>query len=193
MSLLSIFRSNPIKRLKYDQLKDIELKLKVKSDRLAKEVAEIDAEIQHIFEKSKEITSRLEEINLASRIKTLGQQKDMKVAAHAELEKELRAVTNMLIIKQYEVDLRAAGAWDPLEKIPPEKLEKYLVERKLEAEDRQAAVRVVTELTSTILKPKAEYDEGLEDILAVMKEVKQGKLEPESAGKMVSKDKEVED
>lgn len=193
MALLNIFRKNPIEKLSRDKLRETELRLKVKSEKLTGEVSEIEAQVQHLFQKSKEAKSRLEEISLANRIKTLIQKKDMKAAAHAELEKELRAVSNLLIIKEHEADLKAAGVWEPLQKAPPEELERYLIEMKLKAEDRQATVRMATDLTSSMLKPAAEHEEGLEDILAVMREVREGKLEPEAAGKMVTEEKEQEE
>jgi len=193
MALLNIFRKNPIEKLSRDKLREMELRLKVKSEKLTGEVSEIEAQVQHLFQKSKEARSRLEEISLANRIKTLAQKKDLKESAHAELEKELRAVSNLLIIKEHEADLRAAGVWEPLQKAPPEELEKYLIEMKLKAEDRQATVRMATDLTSSMLKPAAEHEEGLEDILAVMREVREGKLEPEAAGKMVTEEKEEEE
>ncbi|MCL0088998.1 hypothetical protein M1O53_01285 [Dehalococcoidia bacterium] len=193
MALLSIFRKNPIEKLSRDKLKEMELRLKVKSGKLTAEVAEIEAQVQQLFQKSKEAKSRLEEISLANRIKTLAQKKDMKGAAHADLEKEIRAVSNLLIVKEHQADLQAAGVWEPLQKVAPEELEKYLIEMKLKAEDRQGTVRMATDLTSSMLKPAVEHEEGLEDILAVMREVREGKLEPEDAGKMVTEEKEQEE
>jgi hypothetical protein len=192
MPLSRIFHKNPIKKLSSDELKDMELNLNVKTDRLTEEVARIEQEIQKLFQKGKETESHLEEVSLASHIKTLCRKKELKAAAHAQLEKELRAVSNMLIIKEHETDLKNAGVWEPLERIPPADLEAYLIERKLEAEDRQAAVRVVTDLTSSILNPTTGYEEGLEDILSVMREVRQGKLEPEMASDIVSKERKLE-
>jgi hypothetical protein len=190
MPLFNIFGKNPIKKLRHDELKDMELSLKVKSERLTKEVIEIDREIQQLFEKSKEAKSHLEEIDLASRIKTLAKKKEMKVAAHAELERELRAVSNLLVIKEYEVDLKAAGVWEPLQKIAPEELQKYLIDKKLEAEDRQGAVKAITELTGSVFRPTTEHEEDLDDILAVMREVKEDKLKPETASERISKQRE---
>jgi len=192
MPLSRVFRKNPIKKLKRDELKEMELNLKVQTDRLAQEVAGIEVEIQGLFQESKDAESHMEEISLASHIKTLCKKKEMKAAAHAQLERELCAVSNMLIIKEHEMDLKNAGVWEPLEKIPPAELETYLIDRKLDAEDRQAAVRVVTDLTSSILNPTTRYEEGLEDLLAVMREVKEGKLEPETAREIVSKGRRLE-
>lgn len=190
MPLFSMFNRNPIKKLRHDELKEMELSLKVRSERLTKEVGEIDFEIQQIFERSKEAKSHLEEIDLASRIRTLAKKKEMKVAAHAELERELRAVTNLLVIKEYEADLKAAGVWEPLQKIAPEELQQYLIDRKLEAEDRQGAVQAITELTGSVFKPTTEHDEDLDDILAMMRQVKEDKLKPETASERISKEKE---
>jgi len=192
MALLNIFRRNPLKSLSRDKLKEMEIKLKVKSEQLTKEVADIEREIQYLFERSKGVKSRLEEISLANRIKTLAQKKEMKVAAHAELERELRAVGNLLVIKEHEADLRAAGVWEPLQKMPPDVLERYLIEMRLDAQDREARIKAVTEMTASVLKPGVEYEEGLEDILKVMQEVREGKLEPEAAKEAVMRERPEE-
>lgn len=185
--LEKIFRrdKNPVKDMTHDELKETETKLKLSSQRLTKEISEIEKDIQQLFEKSKAAESKQEEINLANRIKTLGQQKEAKSSSHAEMEKQLRAVGNLLVIKEQEADLKAAGAWETLEKMPTEQLEQYLIDMKLQAEDRRTAVSKITELTSSTLSSTTEYDEGLEDILGAMHEVKEGKLGPEEAGKRV--------
>ena len=119
MGLGKIFERNPLKKLTRNELRDMELGLKVKSNKLTQQVSELDAEIQALFEKAKEAKSHLEEVNIASRIKTLGNKKQSSVAAHSEMEKTIRAVSNVLIIREYETDLKAVGAWKVLEKIPP--------------------------------------------------------------------------
>lgn len=192
MSLRTLFSRNPIKKMSREELKELETRLNIRSERLTKEVAALDREIEYLFQKTKEARSHLEEINLANRIKTLSQKKEMKVAVHADQEKELRAVTNLLIIKEHEADLKAVKVWEPLQKLSPEYLQKYLIDIKLESQDRESAVKTIIDITSSALKPSIEYEEGLEEILSMVREVKEGKLEPHAAAKMMSEKKEEE-
>ncbi len=181
-----IFKKDPLKKLSVSDLKNMELERKVKAEKLADQVAGLEREIQYIFEKSKSVQSRLEEVNLANRIKTLSLQKEQKVAAHTQTEKDIRAVSNMLIIREMESDLKAAGGWKNLEKIPPERLEQYLIDKTLDIEDKRARIKAITDMTSAALAPDEPQDESIQDILNVMREVKSGQLSADLAMGRVS-------
>ncbi len=180
MAVLNIFRKNPIEKMSREKLKERELWWKMKTGELAGEVAEIEAQVQHLFQKSKEAKNRLEEITLAVQIGALALEKDIKAARHAILEKGLSVVSKQRIIKEREADLKDAGVWKSLLKSLSEEVEKYLVEMRIG--------RHLIEMK--IEKYLMTCEERLEYILAVMREVREGKLEPEDAGKLVTKEQE---
>ncbi len=190
MALPNIFRKNPIKNLDQRNLREAEVKLKVKSDQLQDDIKQIENEIEHLFQKSKASKSQIDDLTIARRIKTQTQKREMKVAAQAEVEKEITALSNLLIIKEHESDLKATGQWDALQNIPPEHLEKYLSEIQLNQEDRQHQIQMITEMTSTALNPSMEPDEGLDDILKAMEALKEGSMEPETARENVTRKEE---
>lgn len=171
-----------------DELKIMEIKLTNKIEELQAEVRNIEKEIQILFEKAKNAKSKSEEVSLARRIKTLLQKKEMKLNAQAQLEKELRAVSNLLILKEYEEDLKSAGVWDKLRKLDPEELEKWLISKNLEAKNRDELVSSVIEMTSMAME--VDYEEDLDEILDAIRAVKEGNMEPEDAEKMLRKEKE---
>lgn len=188
MNLLSkIFsRKKTIEDYTVEELREMEIKLNHKIEALLREVGAIEKEIQALFEKARKAKSRSEEVSLANRIKTLSQRKKMKLNAQAQLEKELRAVSNLLILKEHETDLRQAGVWDDLKKLSPQEVESYLISMRLEAEDRDQLISSVIEMTSQAMAQGVETDEELEDILSTIRAVKEGELEPEQAEKLVS-------
>lgn len=193
MDLSKIFKRNPLKSVDPKKLKEGEVTLKLKSKELLAEISYIDREIQDIFNKSKEVDSRIREISLARRIKTLTQKREMKTSAQARIEKELSAVSNLLIIKEHEDDLKAAGIWEPLNKVPPEQLEQRLAELQLDQEDRESRVKTITELTSKAFTASGEQEEGLDDILKAMESIKEGTMEPEAAKEKFVKQQEEEE
>ena len=178
---------NPIESMSIDELKIMEIKLTNKIEELQTEVRSIEKEIQILFEKAKNAKSKSEEVSLARRIKTLLQKKEMKLNAQAQLEKELRAVSNLLILKEYEEDLKSAGVWDKLRKLDPEQLEKWLISKNLEAKNRDELVSSVIEMTSMAME--VEYEEDLYEILDAIRAVKEGNMEPEDAEKMLREKK----
>ncbi len=178
---------NPLESMKLDDLRVMEIKLTKKIEELSAEINQVDREINLLFEKAKEAKSKSEELSLARRIKTLSQKKEMKLAAQAQIEKELRAVTNVLILKEHEADLKSAGVWDAIKKLEPEKLESWLISKNLEARNRSELVATVLDMTSKAMVTGAEYEEDLEDILDAIRAVKEGDLEPEEAREKVEK------
>lgn len=190
MALLSIFRRNPLKHLDKRKLREAEVKLKAKSNQLQEDVQHIEENIEFLFLKSKKGKSKLDDTTLARRIRTLTQKREMKVAAQAEIEKEITAVSNLLIVQEHEADLKAAGMWDPLQKVEPERLERYLADMQLKQQDQETQTKMITEMTSAVLQPSVEPDEDLNDILKVMDALKEGSMEPNAAREKVIRNTE---
>jgi len=177
-----LFGKKSMEDLNVDELRIMEIKLNHKIEEIRSEISVIDEEIQRLFEEARNAKSETEEVSIANRIKTLVDKKEMKAAAQSQLEKELRAVSNMLIIKEHEADLKSAGVWDALRNVSPEKLERYLISKKLDAEDRNRLVSTVTEMTSMAIR--GEHDE-LDGILRAIRAVKEGSMEPGRAKDIV--------
>ncbi len=181
---------NPLESMKVDELKVMEIKLNRKIEDLRNDIRQIESEIQILFEKARSARDKSEEISIARRIKTLAQKKDMKLAAQAQLEKELRAVSNVLILKEHEEDLKAAGVWEKVRGLDPEKLESWLISKNLEARSRDELVSTVVEMTSMAMRTGISYEDDLDDILDAIRAVKEGEMEPEEAGRVVSREKD---
>jgi hypothetical protein len=176
---------DPIESMKPEDLRIMEIKLNRKIEELQTEAREVETEIEKLFEKAKASKSRSEELTFARRIKTLSQRKEMKIAAQAKLDKELRAVSNVLIIKEHQDDLQAAGVWEKVKK-----LENWLVTQNLEAQERDEIVSSIIDMTSTAMLTGVEQEEDLEEILSAIRAVKDGDLEPEEAEEVVNENKE---
>ncbi len=190
--LSKIFGSrNPIEAMGIDELRIMEIKLNKKIEDLQNDVRQIESEIQMLFERARTAKTKSEEISFARRIKTLSQKKEMKLAAQAQLEKELRAVLNVLILREHEQDLKSAGVWDKLKKLKSEQLESWLISKNLEAKDRDEIVTSVVEMTSMAMNIGISYEEDLDEILETIKAVKSGDMEPDEAEKVVSRNKKT--
>jgi len=181
---------DPIDSMKTEELRVMEIKLNRKIEDLQAEVRATESEVAKLFEKAKAAKSKSEELTLARRIKTVSQRKEMKIAAQAKLDKELRAVSNMLILKEHQADLQATGVWDKVKKLEPEKLENWLVNQNLEAQDRDEIVSSIIDMTSTAMLTGVEQEEDLDDILSAIRAVKDGDLDPDEAEETVNENKE---
>lgn len=181
-----LFGSKSIESMKVDELRRMEITLDRKIEGLREEVRRIEKEIQLLFDKAREARDRSEELSIARRIKTLSQKKDMKLSAQAQLEKELRAVSNILILKEIEQDLKSAGVWENIRKIDPDVLEKWLISKNLEAQSREELISSVVEMTSMAMATGVKYEDDLDEILDAIRAVKSGDMEPEEAEKALS-------
>lgn len=172
-------RRNPIERMSADELREMEIRLNHRIDSVNNEVKPLDLKISALFEQAKATKSKNEEINLARRIKTISQKKEMKLAALAQLEKELRAVSNLLILKEHERDLKTAGVWDRIKNINPEDLENWLIKEKITATNREELISTVTEMTTQAMKTGIEPEDDIADILDVIHTMKSEEYSPD--------------
>jgi len=169
---------NPVDSMNPGDLRIMEIQLTRRIDEVAAEAKRVDGEIALLLERARSPLSKNEEISLARRIKTLSQKKDMKLAAHAQLDKELRAVSNILILKEHEADLKSAGVWNHVKDLEPDALEDWLIKKNLEGQDRSDLITTITQMTSSAMSVGVEDDEDLDDILGVIRAVKDGSLDP---------------
>ena len=192
VGIYKLLKAGDIESLKIKDLRLMEIKLNKKIDDLNEEIRSIASTIQSLFQKARETTTQSEEISIANRIKTLSQKKEMKQSAIMQLEKELRGVSNLLILKENERDLKESGAWNKLKKMKPEKMEKWLTSKTLEQRNRQELMDTVVSMTSEAME-SVDYDEDLDEILDTIREVKGGNIEVEDASKKVMKEKRGEE
>ena len=188
VGIYKLLKSGDLDSFKIKDLRLMEIKLNKKIDDLNEEIRDIAETIQKLFENARETKTKSEEITIANRIKTLNQKKDMKQNAVMQLEKELRGVSNLLILKENERDLKESGAWKKLQKMKPEKMEKWLTTKTFDQRNRQDMIDNIISMTSGAME-SVEYDSDLDDILDTIREVKGGNLEAEAASKKVMKEK----
>ena len=179
---------NPIDSLTLDELKVTEIQLNKKIDDIHAEVRRIDQDVQRTYDLAKESTSKSEEVSYARRIKTNLQKKEMKLSTQAQIEKDLRAVSNILILKEREKDL-PADVVRKLKKLDPEKMEKYLIGKNLDTMNDDAQINSIIDMTSGTMEVGVEPEDDLTDILDT---IRSGKEESTTASPEPAKVKKTE-
>ena len=179
---------NPIDSLSLDELKITEIQLNKKIDDIHAEVRRIDQDVQRTYDLAKESTSKSEEVSYARRIKTNLQKKEMKLSTQAQIEKDLRAVSNILILKEREKDL-PADVVRKLKKLDPEKMERYLIGKNLDTMNDDAQINSIIDMTSGTMEVGVEPEDDLTDILDT---IRSGKEESTTASPEPAKVKKTE-
>jgi hypothetical protein len=181
--LSSLFAGgNPIDSLTLDDLKVTEIQLNKKIDDIHAEVRRIDQDVQRNYDLAKKSSSQSEEVSYARRIKTLLLKKEGKIASQAQIEKDLRAVSNIVILKEREKDL-PSDVVKKLKKLDPEQMEKYLIGKKLDTMNDDAQIDAIIDMTSGTMEVGVEPEDDLTDILDTIRSGKEEPLviSPESA------------
>ena len=177
-----------------DKLKESKIKLDIQIRKLEDEIANIDNQITALFEKAKTAKSKSEELTIATKIKTLSQKKKQLQNSHALLNKQMRLVDNLLVIKENEVILKSTPLWDTLSKMSPEELERALIDLRLDSENVINTLNVALGTTDDALSMASEeHDEDIEEILKTIHAVKEGELDVEDAKEIVSEEKRDKD
>lgn len=197
MGLLSRFfgRKNPLD-IPIEGLRENQVKLDMQIRKIEEEIAGIDAQITSLFQRAKEARSKSEELTIATKIKTLNKRKQSLQNTHAQLNKQLMLVSNLLIIKENEAILRGTPTWELLKKMSPEELEKHLVSMQLDARNLNENLNTMLGYTDQALGAgvELEEDEELQEIMRTIQAVKEGELEPEkAAGKVTGEEKRKEE
>lgn len=164
---------NPIDTFSADELKVTEVQLNRKIEDIHTEVRRIDQEVQRTYEKAKSSTSKSEEVSYARQIKTLLQKKEMKLSSLAQIDKDLRAISNLLILKEREKDL-PSDVIRKLKNINPERMESFLIKRKLDTMNDDAQIDAIIDMTSSTMEVGVEEEEDLSDILDTIRAGKEG-------------------
>ncbi|NMB78723.1 MAG: hypothetical protein GYA23_06465 [Methanomicrobiales archaeon] len=168
---------NPIDSFSMDELKTTEIQLNKKVEDIHAEVRRIDAEVQRTYDKAKASTSKSEEVSYARQIKTLLAKKELKLNSLGQVDKDLRAVSNILILKEREKDLPLEVV-KKLKKIDPEKMEGFLIKKKLDTMNDDAQLSAIIDMTSDTLSVGVEEEDDLSDILDTIRAGKESSSSP---------------
>lgn len=185
-------KQEPAIKANSEELKVKEIQITHKIEQIHKDIMSIDTKIEDLMLNAKSSKSEAEKIGYARRIKTLHHEKEMKLASQGKLEKDLMAYQHLKIEKETEKDL-CIGKNDILKDIDGEALENERARKQLEAEERNSKVSAIIESTSTVMNVGSD-DEGLEDILDAINDMKEEELTPSDSfeePKENNKDKEI--
>ncbi|WP_297066615.1 hypothetical protein [Thermococcus sp.] len=189
MSFFSRFfgKKNPLD-IPLNKLNESRIKLEVQIQKIENEIASIDREIALLFERAKKARSKSEELTIATKIKTLNQRKKNLQATHAQLNKQLMLISNLLIIKENEAILKETPTWNMLRNMSPEELERNLANVQLDAQNFSENLNRMLGITDQTLNAGVDFeeDEELAEIMKTIHAVKEGELEPEVAAEKVT-------
>ncbi|UXM84178.1 hypothetical protein [Methanococcus aeolicus] len=193
--LKSVFskNKNPLD-IPLDKLKESKIKLDYQVRKLEDNLSQIDSKITMLFEKAKNSNSKSEELTIATKIKTLSQRKKQLQNSHALLNKQVRFLDNLLVIKENEDILKSTPLWSSLSSMSKEDMENHLIDMKINNENIVGTLNSALGITDDMLSSASEeHDEDIADILNTIHAVKEGELDIDDANGIISNEKKKEE
>lgn len=181
-AMFRFFKKKPLE-IPLEKLKEDFVRLDLQIKNIEKEISDIEKRIEQLFEEGKKAKTRSEELTIATRIKTLSQRKQNLQVTHAQLNKQVMLVSNLIVIKENEEILKASPLYDKLQRMSFEDLENALTKFQLDRQNLNENLMLALEYTDQAIAVGYEEDEEIKEILDTMRAVKEGELDPKKAAK----------
>jgi hypothetical protein len=191
MSLLDVFRKNPVDKIQIRELMEEEIRLKNQIDRIRKDITKLEKTKKEKFQEGIG-ADNIKKKMLAQELKQIDMQAQLKMKNFGALHKQYMFISNLVAIKKYERDLKKTPIWNKLTTIHPEHFENALIKVNLSG---KAFENVLDDL-NRIIGLDVEGGELLADedreIFDTWASVESGSMDAEDAVKEFSIEKSLE-
>ncbi|WP_054839730.1 hypothetical protein [Thermococcus sp. JCM 11816] len=188
-------KKNTLEKLSLRELQAEQIRLKNRLDRLKKELNQIEKKKKQLFQEGGIGADKLKKKMLAQEIKSLDLEQKLKLKDFTMAQKQYTLVTNMIIIKKYEKELRKTGIWEKLSSVEPEQLEQALIKINLDGKEFDEMVEGLNKVFEMeVAEFEESEDETERELMQAWSQVEAGEADVEEvADKVVSIDKKLED
>ena len=192
MGIMDTFRKNPVDKIQIGELREEEMKLKSRINRLRKEIEKIEKDKKRKFQEGVG-SDLIKKKMLAQELKQLDMEAKLKVKNFMVLHKQYMFVSNLVIIKKYEKDLRKTEVWSKIQSITPENFERSLIRVNLAGKGFE---NIIDDLNQIFFMDVAESDSDMDDterqLIDAWSSVESGSIDVEEAENILSVEKSLE-
>ena len=192
MSFWDTFRKNPVDKLKVSELQGEEIRLKNQIERARKEINKLEKEKKNRFQEGVG-ADLLKKKMLAQELKQLDMEVQFKTQKFMAMHKQFMFVSNLVVIKRFEKDLKNTPFWDKITHIPPEQFESALINVNLSG---KAFENVLDSLNQVFEMQVADFqmteDETEKQLLDTWSQIEAGTMDLEEGAEMLSIEKDLE-
>jgi hypothetical protein len=132
---------------------------------------------------------------LAQQIKHLDMQAQLKIKQFMMMHKQYMFVSNLVVVKKYEKELKQNKIWSKITNIEPSKFESSLINVNLKGKSFEEVLNNlnnVFEMSLTESSLEATTDDTEKQLLEAWSGVETGTINVEEAQKLVSTEKQLE-
>ncbi len=193
MSLLDRFRKNPLDRINLRELMEEEIRLKNQIERLRKEIDRLEKAKTKTFEEGIG-ADKLKKKMLVQEIKQLDMEAKLNLKRFETLYKQYTFVSNLIVIKKYEKQLKENKIWDKITSISPEILESALIKIQLKGKTFDNILEdLINVLGIEAKEVEIAEDEDEKRLFDAWRSVESGERSLEEVEKEISVENEIKE
>ena len=194
MAILEKFFGTPVDRLKLKDLQTEEMRLQNHIEIGRKEIQKLDKKKKDLFKQGVG-ADLIKKKMLSQEIKHCDTQSQMKIKQFMIMHKQYMFVSNLVIMKKFEKELKQTPLWKKITNIEPVQFENALIHVNLKGknfEEILGNLNNVFEMGLSDSELEESTDETEKQLMDAWSGVETGAIEVEDAQKMVSTEKQLE-
>lgn len=193
MSIWDTFRKNPVGKLKVRELQEEEIRLKNQIERARKEINKLEKEKKTRFQEGVG-ADLLKKKMLAQEIKQIDMEVQLKTQKFMAMHKQFMFVSNLVVIKRFEKDLKNTPFWDKITHIPPEQFESALINVNLSGKAFENVLDSLNQVFEMqIVDFQTTEDETEKQLLDTWSQIEAGTMDLEEGVGTLSIEKDLEE
>lgn len=192
-SLIEMIKGNPLNKLTTRELRTEQARLKDDLKRERDGINNIEKQKRKLFREGVG-ADVLKKKMLVQDIGAIDMEAKLKLKIFTTIHRQLRFITNLLTVKNYERQLRQMGLWKKLTSMSREKLQAYLIRVNLDGKEFDEVVADLNRPFETeVDEMPDELAEDEKRIFETWENVESGALDPETAERELSVEREPGD
>ena len=194
MAILEKFFGTPVDRLKLKDLQTEEMRLQNHIEIGRKDIQKLDKKKKDLFKQGVG-ADLIKKKMLSQEIKHCDTQSQMKIKQFMIMHKQYMFVSNLVIMKKFEKELKQTPLWKKITNIEPTQFENALIHVNLKGknfEEILGNLNNVFEMGLSDSELEESTDETEKQLMDAWSGVETGAIEVEDAQKMVSTERQLE-
>ena len=194
MGILDSLRGNSVARLDNRELKSEQMRLQNHIELARKEIQKIEKQKKDLFKQGVG-ADLIKKKMLAQQLKHCDMQAQLQMKQFMTMHKQYMFISNLVVVKQYEKELKQSPIWAKITNIEPSKFENALINVNLQGksfEDVLNNLNGVFEMSLSDADLEQSTDDTEKQLLDAWSGVETGAINVEDAQKLVSMDKQLE-
>jgi hypothetical protein len=194
MGIFDFIRGNSVDRLNTRELKEEEMRLQNHIELARKDIQKIEKQKKDLFKQGVG-ADLIKKKMLSQQLKHLDMQAQLKIKAFMTMHKQFMFVSNLVIVKQYEKELKQSPIWSKITNIEPSKFENALINVNLKGKSFEEVLNNLNNVFEMSLSDSSleqSTDDTEKQLLDAWSGVETGAIDVEDAQKLISMEKQLE-